>query len=85
MSSVLPPSNHFEWLWCDDHDKINDTKPRMTRLEFLASFINHSNAALCRLRAGQTATNQLVISTLAVLHKDPMPAEGLLMEERELG
>jgi hypothetical protein len=71
-----------EWLWCDDNSVINKWFIHMERLKypaFYASFINFANQAIANTKkptiVEMTELPRLVV---ALLLKDPIPAEELL-------
>jgi hypothetical protein len=80
--ATMSASMNYEWLWVDDPIIITRwfiTQPRLSYKEFYASFMNSANKALERSRQRDClALEGLPKFIVALLHKQPIPAEELL-------
>ncbi|CAD0020288.1 unnamed protein product [Aureobasidium pullulans] len=80
--ATMSASMNYEWLWVDDPIIITRwfiTQPRLSYKEFYASFMNSANKALERSRQRDClALEGLPKFVVALLHKQPIPAEELL-------
>ncbi|THY77935.1 hypothetical protein D6C86_02666 [Aureobasidium pullulans] len=80
--ATMSASMNYEWLWVDDPIIITRwfiTQPRLSYKEFYASFMNSANKALERSRQKDClALEGLPKFIVALLHKQPIPAEELL-------